>query len=207
MHRAAAIVVTLLSGSAVAFGASEWRAPATLPVQATNALSSGLTAAMRHASHVWRDTPPFNADGEVNGYVEIARATAANRNSTSKANRRASIARRRKRRRLPGQLRLRAADHLLRRRPLRRAGAGRAHRRRPAGQGRNRRPDADGRREGRLQSGDFTNGDRRPPAPCPHERRASTADRRLLQTVTRRTRRASSRKCRAGAARPKVCPT
>src|SRR6185436_16220226 len=57
----------------VAFGASEWRAPATLPVQATNALSSSLTAAMRHASHVWRDTPPLNADGTVNGYVEIAR--------------------------------------------------------------------------------------------------------------------------------------
>ena len=29
--------------------------------------------AARHATHVWRDTPPMNADGTVNGYVEIAR--------------------------------------------------------------------------------------------------------------------------------------
>ena len=89
MHRVAAIVVTLLSGSAVAFGASEWRAPATLPVQATNALSSGLAAAMRHASHVWRDTPPFNADGTVNGYVEIARGDRRKWEFNIGANRRA----------------------------------------------------------------------------------------------------------------------
>ena len=26
-----------------------------------------------HARHIWRDTPPLNDDGTVNGYVEIAR--------------------------------------------------------------------------------------------------------------------------------------
>jgi len=89
MRRAAAIVITLLIGSAVAFGASDWRAPATLPVQAANALSSSLTAASGHASHVWRDTPPVNADGTVNAYVEIARGDRRKWEFNIAANRRA----------------------------------------------------------------------------------------------------------------------
>ena len=32
-----------------------------------------LDASKAHASHVWRDTPPLNDDGTVNGYVEITR--------------------------------------------------------------------------------------------------------------------------------------
>jgi inorganic pyrophosphatase len=89
MHRAAAIVVALLIGSAVAFGAPEWRAPTTLPVQATTALSSSLDAATRHGSHVWRDTPPINADGTVNGYIEIARGDRRKWEFDMGANRRA----------------------------------------------------------------------------------------------------------------------
>jgi len=47
--------------------------PTTLPVLATTGLDRSLEAASRHASHAWRDTPPLNADGTVNGYVEIPR--------------------------------------------------------------------------------------------------------------------------------------
>jgi inorganic pyrophosphatase len=67
----------------------EQGAPTTLPVQATNQLARSLDAAMRHASHVWRDTPPFNADGTVNGYVEIARGDRRKWEFDMGANRRA----------------------------------------------------------------------------------------------------------------------
>jgi inorganic pyrophosphatase len=46
--------------------------PAVLPASATSALGNSLAAAQKHAAHVWRDTPPFNSDGTVNAYVEIA---------------------------------------------------------------------------------------------------------------------------------------
>ena len=48
-------------------------APSTLPALARTRLSRSLEAAARHDSHVWRDTPPLNDDGTVNGYVEISR--------------------------------------------------------------------------------------------------------------------------------------
>jgi inorganic pyrophosphatase len=89
MHRTAAIVVALLVGSAVAFGAPEWRAPTTLSVRATTALSSSLDAATRHGSHVWRDTPPINPDGTLNGYIEIARGDRRKWEFNMGANRRA----------------------------------------------------------------------------------------------------------------------
>jgi inorganic pyrophosphatase len=47
--------------------------PRELPARATAQLADSLEAARQHASHVWRDTPPMNADGTVNGYVEIPR--------------------------------------------------------------------------------------------------------------------------------------
>ena len=48
-------------------------APPVLPAVAVAQLSRSLDAAKPHARHVWRDTPPLNADGTVNGYVEIPR--------------------------------------------------------------------------------------------------------------------------------------
>ncbi len=47
--------------------------PRVLPPVAVAALAQSVTAAATHRAHVWRDTAPTNADGTVNGYVEIAR--------------------------------------------------------------------------------------------------------------------------------------
>jgi inorganic pyrophosphatase len=44
-----------------------------LPAFATTRLSASLSESKPHAKHVWRDTPPLNEDGTVNGYIEIAR--------------------------------------------------------------------------------------------------------------------------------------
>jgi inorganic pyrophosphatase len=48
-------------------------APQRLPAAAATQLTRSLDAAKAHARHVWRDTPPINADGTVNGYIEIPR--------------------------------------------------------------------------------------------------------------------------------------
>ena len=48
-------------------------APVTLPAPATERLGKSLAAAKPHARHIWRDTPPINADGTINGYIEIAK--------------------------------------------------------------------------------------------------------------------------------------
>lgn len=45
--------------------------PRTLPAAATDQLSTSLAAAKSHKTHIWRDTPPLNSDGTVNGYIEI----------------------------------------------------------------------------------------------------------------------------------------
>jgi inorganic pyrophosphatase len=45
-----------------------------LPAPATTRLAESLEAARRHATHVWRDTVPFNGDGSVNAYVEIPKS-------------------------------------------------------------------------------------------------------------------------------------
>lgn len=47
--------------------------PAELPASATASLARSLAASQAHRTHVWRDTAPFNADGTLNGYIEIAR--------------------------------------------------------------------------------------------------------------------------------------
>lgn len=44
-----------------------------LPALATTQLAKSLDEARVHRKNVWRDTPPFNDDGTVNGYVEISR--------------------------------------------------------------------------------------------------------------------------------------
>ena len=45
----------------------------TLPPQAVAQLAQNLSVSRPHASNVWRDQAPINADGTVNGYVEISR--------------------------------------------------------------------------------------------------------------------------------------
>jgi len=47
--------------------------PDALPETAAARLAQSLAAAEGHATHIWRDTPPFNADGTINAYVEIPR--------------------------------------------------------------------------------------------------------------------------------------
>jgi hypothetical protein len=47
--------------------------PPILPASAATHLVRSLDASRRHSNHVWRDTPPLNADGTVNGYIEISR--------------------------------------------------------------------------------------------------------------------------------------
>ena len=47
--------------------------PRELPETAAAQLVASLEAARQQTSHVWRDTPPMNDDGTVNGYVEIPR--------------------------------------------------------------------------------------------------------------------------------------
>jgi len=53
-----------------------------LPAFAATRLSTSLSESKPHAKHVWRDTPPLNEDGTVNGYIEIARGDRNKWNST-----------------------------------------------------------------------------------------------------------------------------
>jgi inorganic pyrophosphatase len=52
-------------------------------------LERSLTDARPHARHVWRDTPPLNSDGTVNGYIEIARGDRRKWELNMRRNRRA----------------------------------------------------------------------------------------------------------------------
>lgn len=45
--------------------------PRTLPSAAREQLVTSLRVSRQHKAHVWRDTPPINADGTLNGYIEI----------------------------------------------------------------------------------------------------------------------------------------
>jgi len=47
--------------------------PNTLPAAGRAKLMASLKAAEPHRQHVWRDTLPINADGTINGYIEIGR--------------------------------------------------------------------------------------------------------------------------------------
>ena len=62
--------------------------PRTLPPAATSLLSQSLDVARQHRVHVWRDRPPLDADGTVNGYVEIPRGERNKFEFDMKANRR-----------------------------------------------------------------------------------------------------------------------
>lgn len=65
---------SLLAGAATAAQLA-WPGPPPmeLPADAAAALARSIEQASGHGSHVWRDTPPFNADGTVNAYIEIPR--------------------------------------------------------------------------------------------------------------------------------------
>ena len=69
MTRAIVIAVMAAALAAQAGGVP----PRTLPAEAAAVLAKSRTAASAHKAHVWRDTPPINADGTVNAYVEIPR--------------------------------------------------------------------------------------------------------------------------------------
>jgi len=47
--------------------------PRELPAPATAHLAASLEDSRPHARSIWRDIAPLNADGTVNGYIEIAR--------------------------------------------------------------------------------------------------------------------------------------
>ena len=64
--------------ASIVAAASIWAAqPAepsrVLPPAGTTKLAASLASAKPVAQHLWRDTPPTNADGTVNAYIEIAR--------------------------------------------------------------------------------------------------------------------------------------
>jgi inorganic pyrophosphatase len=62
--------------------------PTSLPAVATAQLARSLEAAKSQAKHLWRDTPPVNADGTVNGYIEIPRGERNKYEFDMKANQR-----------------------------------------------------------------------------------------------------------------------
>jgi inorganic pyrophosphatase len=65
------------------------RPPDRLPPMATTTLGASLDASQQHAKHIWRDTPPFAADGSVNAYIEIPRGERRKFEFDMKANARA----------------------------------------------------------------------------------------------------------------------
>jgi inorganic pyrophosphatase len=66
----AAIVMAMLPCAMLARQAPPIK---VLPAAASTQLARSLEAASQHTSHVWRDSPPMNPDGTVNGYIEIPR--------------------------------------------------------------------------------------------------------------------------------------
>ena len=62
-----AIALFTLSGTLQVTGLP----PRTLPASATQRLVESVAAAGPQAANIWRDTVPMNADGTVNGYIEI----------------------------------------------------------------------------------------------------------------------------------------
>lgn len=63
------VITTICSVAVVAQSAGA--PPRVLPAEATASLKRSVEASRSHATHIWRDTLPLNADGTVNAYVEI----------------------------------------------------------------------------------------------------------------------------------------
>jgi inorganic pyrophosphatase len=72
MHAIVRGVLAAIAMSPCALFALPQAPPEVLPEVATTRLARSLEAAAVHAHHSWRDSPPTNADGTVNGYIEIA---------------------------------------------------------------------------------------------------------------------------------------
>lgn len=58
------------------------------PADLEQRVEAYVRAAQRYPTHVWRDVPPLNADGTVNGYVEIPRGESTKWEFRIEANRR-----------------------------------------------------------------------------------------------------------------------
>jgi inorganic pyrophosphatase len=78
----------LVAFAAAALGAQLVPPPVELPAMATTKLAESLEASKAHRSSVWRDTPPMNPDGTVNGYIEISRGDRRKFEFNMKANER-----------------------------------------------------------------------------------------------------------------------
>ena len=78
MRTSLAIAVLTISVTAQTLGTP----PRTLPTMATEQLARSLSASKPHPSHTWRDTPPVNADGTVNGYMRVPWVNTESTNST-----------------------------------------------------------------------------------------------------------------------------
>src|SRR5688572_3456006 len=71
MIRLALIAATIFISSVTAASAQD--PPSVLPAMATTKFAESLKAAAPHKKHHWTTMNPFNADGTLNGYIEIAR--------------------------------------------------------------------------------------------------------------------------------------
>ena len=71
------------------FAAQLANPPRELPPVATAQLAKSIDASRAHTKHLWRDTPLFNADGTINGYIEIPRGERRKYEFNMKANARA----------------------------------------------------------------------------------------------------------------------
>ena len=75
--------------AAAVLAAPQSSPPVELPAVATARLVDSLEASKPYVTHVWRDTPPINQDGTINGYVEITRGDRRKFEFDMKANQRA----------------------------------------------------------------------------------------------------------------------
>jgi inorganic pyrophosphatase len=65
------VIVVVVAMMPCAMLAQPPQAPTELPAVASAQLARSLHAAAPHKHHVWRDVPPVNPDGTINGYIEI----------------------------------------------------------------------------------------------------------------------------------------
>ena len=67
------LLIVLSAVCTLTLNAQSPLAPVRLPATAATQLTRSLEAAQAHPRHIWRDTPSMNADGTINGYIEIPR--------------------------------------------------------------------------------------------------------------------------------------
>ena len=146
---------------------------------------------LRRTTHdtIWRDTPPTNADGTVNAYIEIARGDRRKWEFDMRANARAID------RMMPEEVGGYPVNYgfvpqtvSYRRRSVRRAGARTSRVRRAGGARRHRRIDGDGGREGAGFEGRALVTGRQRAAPSSAHVRRGAAHRLVLQSGAQTTR-------------------